>query len=550
MLARRTLLATVSAALALPARGQPGVSDIASVSQPVMLDDRIARGYRRDVLLRWGDRVAFNAPPWNPNLPEAEGAATQFGWDGRVVAVVSPPPAADGVPRLVAVFTHARVDPAMAFPSLRPNPEIEIGLVGASVVNLGFMGGRWVVVDGGYQARRLTASTLCRFAGPAAGDRRLRTAEDGAGLAARGIIAPEGGCATPWRTVLLAEGDATAQLAAWRPVAARFAYPNEANRFGWVVEIDALEPTAVPVKRTALGRFPKDDLAVTRAADGRPVIYMSEARRDGFLYRFVAARAADGEGLEANGALLDEGTLSVARVEGATILWRPLPASPEALVETRAAAEAAGATPFDSPAGLAVGPDGRLFLACRGSAARGPARTDPLNPRPINTPGHVVEILPANGDHAAATAVGAVLILGGDPAQPGATARYGEGSSAWLAAPAVLETDARGRLLIGTAQGALQQSTRIADGVFLCGTTGAGRGAVALLYAAPRAASIGGVRLSPDGATLFSVVRTPGAEPGADFTRPATRWPAFEPVLPPRTTVIAIARSDGGAIGG
>ncbi|MFQ3622406.1 MAG: alkaline phosphatase PhoX, partial [Acetobacteraceae bacterium] len=300
-----------------------------------------------------------------------------------------------------------------------------------------------------------------------------------------------------------------------------------------------------------LGRFPKDDLAVARAADGRPVVYMSEARRDGFLYRFVAARAADGEGLEANGALLDEGTLSVARIEGAAILWRPLPASPEALVETRAAAQAAGATPFDSPAGLAVAPDGRLFLACRGNAARGPARTDALNPRPINTPGHVVEILPANGDHAAATATGAVLILGGDPAQPGSTARYGEGSRVWLAAPAVLEVDARGRLLIGTAQGALQASTGIADGVFVCGTAaGAARGVVGLLYAAPRAASIGGIRLSPDGATLFSVVRTPGAEPGADFTRPATRWPAFEPALPPRTTVIAIARSAGGAIGG
>ncbi|MFQ3622855.1 MAG: alkaline phosphatase PhoX, partial [Acetobacteraceae bacterium] len=296
MLPRRTLLAAGAATLALPARAQPGVSDIANVTQPVMLDDRIARGYRRDVLLRWGDRVAFNAPPWNPNVPDAEAGATQFGWDGRVVAVVPPPPAADGVPRLVAVFTHGRVDPAMAFPSLRPTPEIEIGMVGASVVNLGFLGGRWVVVDGGFQARRLTGTTLCRFAGPAAGDVRLRTSEDQAGRAARGILAAEGGCATPWRTVLLAEGDPSAQFAAWRPVASRFAEPNEANRFGWVVEIDALEPTAVPVKRTALGRFPKDDLAVARAADGRPVVYMSEARRDGFLYRFVAARAADGEG--------------------------------------------------------------------------------------------------------------------------------------------------------------------------------------------------------------------------------------------------------------
>ncbi|MCS6855982.1 MAG: PhoX family protein, partial [Elioraea sp.] len=86
MLSRRSLLAVSAAAFARPAAAQPGVSDVVDVSQPVLLDDRIARGYRRDVLLRWGDRVAFNAPPWNPNLPDAEAAATQFAWDARLAA--------------------------------------------------------------------------------------------------------------------------------------------------------------------------------------------------------------------------------------------------------------------------------------------------------------------------------------------------------------------------------------------------------------------------------------------------------------------------------
>lgn len=545
MLGRRALLATGAAVLAAPSLGQSIVSDIADVSQPVMLDDRIARGYRRDVLIRWGDRVEFDAPAWTPQAPTAEATSNQFGWDARVVALAEPPPAADGVKRLVLAATHATVDPVMAFPSRPADPEIEQGIVGASLVNLEFLGGRWVVVDGGYQARRITATTLCRMAGPAAGDARLRTAADPSGRAARGVLRAEGGSMTPWGSVLLAEGDPTVELATWRGGEA-----NEANRFGWVVEVDPLNPTSVPDKRTALGRFPKDSVAVARAADGRPVVYLTEARADGFLYRFVAARAPDGTGAAANAGLLDEGRLAVARVEGATVTWRDLPATPEGLIDARAAALAVGATPFDRPSGLAVHPDGRLFLACRGNAQRG-ARTDALNPRPINSFGHVVELIPANRDHAAATAEGAVLILGGDPRQPGATARYGAGTQVWLAAPAVLELDRSGRLLIGTVQGGLQRTTGIADGIYLCGTAaGASRGVLNLLYAAPRSAAIGGLRLTPDGATLVSAVRTPGAEAGASFAQPATRWPAFEPTVPPRTTVIAIVREAGGPIGG
>jgi hypothetical protein len=70
------------------------------------------------------------------------------------------------------------------------------------------------------------------------------------------------------------------------------------------------------------------------------------------------------------------------------------------------------------------------------------------------------------------------------------------------------------------------------------------------LYAAPRSARIGGLALTPDGMTLIAAVRTPGLEPGSDFARPATRWPDFQPAVPPRSTVIALSRQAGGPFGG
>jgi secreted PhoX family phosphatase len=552
---RRGLLLGTASLLAAPAAAQSVVSDVIDVTQQVALDDRVSRNYRRDVLIRWGDRVAFDAPPWNPNAPSEAAAAAQFGWDAVTVAAVRPPAAADGVQRLVLVVAHPETHPAMMFPSSRPMPAVEADAMGASVINLVAQGGRWVIADGGFQARRLTATMLCRIAGPMAGDVRLRTAEDPAAASVRGILVPNGGAATPWGTVLLGEGDAAPVLAAWRGLAPRFSEPNEGLRFGWVVEFDPLEPTSVPIKRTALGRFPRAGLAPAVAADGRLVLYMSEARQDGYLYRFVSARPIDATDRAANEGLLDEGTLSVAVVGASRLTWRELNPTPDALVDLRSAAMRAGATAFDSPAGIAVHPDGRVFLACRGNPARGPGRTNLLNPRAVNTWGHIAEIIPANRDHAGSDADGAVLILGGDPAQPGATARYGAGTRSWLAAPEALAVDARGRLWIGTAQGngapGLQRATGIADGVFVCGTdSGAQRGVVHALYAAPRAARIGGLALSPDGVTLIAAVRTPGFEPGADFARPATRWPDFQPAMPPRSTVIALSRQTGGPFGG
>lgn len=528
MLRRSFLLAGAATLPLLPlaARAQVTTLDLPPYAMPLKPDDTVAPGYRRTVLLRWGDRVTFDAPDWNPGRPLPQAAAAQFGWDARICALVPAPAATDGVERAILAVAHPTVDPAMAFPDGRDHPAVAAMMQGASLLNLEKQGGRWIVVDGGYQSRRLTAGTLCRITGPAA---------DVIGDTVQGLLGLSGGCATPWGTLLLGEDDPASWLTRLRDLDARF---NEGTRFGWMAELDPLDPQSIPAKRTALARFPRGDAAAALTRDGRAVVYMTDRRAFGYLFRFVSTGPAS------EPDALDAGTLSVARLNGRGLSWVALPGGAETALNPLAAASQAAAVAFDVPSGLAVDPrSGRLYLACRGNAARRPEQVDALNPLAGSSSGHVVEIIPAGGDHAAGNAAASLLLVGGQP-----PARFVAMGSAWPDAPTTLAVDGHGRLWIGSDHAGLVG--RAPDTLHGCDTDGPGRGLPMPLYGAPFGAGVGGVALSPDGQALFSVARTPGANPGSDHAHPGTRWPQFDPAVPPRSTLMSFVRDSGGTVGG
>ncbi|WP_268162686.1 alkaline phosphatase PhoX, partial [Pasteurella multocida] len=94
-------------------------------------------------------------------------------------------------------------------------------------------------------------------------------------------------------------------------------YRNAFNTFGYIVEIDPFNQSAMAVKRTALGRFAHENCAYAPVEEGKPVVmYMGDDARGEYIYKFVSdakwSNADIGGGLKAGDKYLDKGTLYVA----------------------------------------------------------------------------------------------------------------------------------------------------------------------------------------------------------------------------------------------
>ncbi len=487
-----------AASFAAGARAQSALAPLPTPPLPSpqapKLDDTVDPSFRRLVIARWGDALLPAAPPFSPYPLTSDQAKAQFPYDAVIAGLVAPPPADDGIPRLVMVLANPTAPARMVFPGGVDNPAVAGALQGASVLNLEYLSGRWVIIEGGYQSRRLDDGTLCQITGPVAAS---------IGGTVQGLLAPQAGCATPWGTVLLAEGDPAPWLARLSGVGFGFADPADAPRFGWIAELNPLDPQNFPAKRTALGRLPRAGVAAATAADGRPVVFFTQDAPHGFLFRFIAATAAtDGTGL-------DSGTISVARNGSGVVSWVDLGTDIPSLAGTLSAAAAAGGALFDSPGGLALAPgNAALYLACRGG----------------QDGGRILALAPPGGDLTAKNFAATTVLTAGDA-----------GSGPWLTAPRTLSVAAGGALWIGTDQQGRVSAT--ADGLF---TLGPGA-ALSVPYLAPIGAALGGCAFDAGTRTIFAAVRHPGATPGASFDNPATRWPTLSRALPPQTTLIALS---------
>lgn len=555
----------------------------------------LAEGYRAHLIARWGDALLPGGGPFDPVRLMPEAQQKRFGYNNDYLAYLPVPYGSGGSYHGLLHVNHEYTNAHLMFAGLTAKTSsqemseaqmrIEQEAQGFSLLEVRRYADPWQQVIGSPYTRRVTATTPLRIGGAAAGHARLQTSADRTGRKVRGTFANCSGGVTPWGTVLVAEenfdgyfsGDVSGAEAenhrrygvaekpyyGWHRFDPRFDVgrePNEPNRFGWVVEYDPYDPASTPVKRTALGRFKHETATCALTADGRLAVYSGDDDYNEYIYRFVSRDKVDLQNRAANENLLDHGVLSVARFDAdGSLQWLPLVqgrgdltaangfhSQADVLIEARRAGDGVGATKMDRPEGIAVHPhNGEVYVALTKNPGR--ERTDAANPRAANRAGHIVKLMPPEGDHGAENFRWDIFVLAGDPDRD--AVRYGGRVSpkGWFANPDNLAFDADGRLWIAT--DGMAEAYGLADGLYATEVSGAAAGRPKAFFRGPRGAEICSPCFTPDGETVFVAVQHPGEEKDSGFDNPSTRWPDFQPGMPPRPSVLAITKEGGGRIG-
>lgn len=569
----------------------------------------VARGYDADVLLRWGDKLFADSPDFDPMAQTSAAQLRQFGYNNDYVGFVPLDGSAD---HGLLVVNHEYTNAELMFPNFakigkemvdgkeedavimgdftKELVDIEMAAHGGTVIEIQKVDGKWRPVLDGKFNRRITAMTEMSISGPAAGHDRLKTKADPTGTRVFGTINNCAGGVTPWGTWLMAEENINGYFGGdmpeshpehaafkrygipgdnykWHAFYDRFDVskePNEANRFGWVVEVDPMDPTSTPVKHTALGRFKHEGCESVVNKDGRVVVYCGDDERFDYVYKFVTAGKFNPEDRAANMKLLDEGTLYVAKFhEDGVVEWLPLihgqgplteangfHSQADVVINARLAGDALGATKMDRPEDVQPNPKtGKVYCMLTNNSKRKDEQVDAANPRGKNKFGHIIEITETDGDFASTKSTWEVLLKCGDPsvADVGASFSTATTANGWFGMPDNCAIDVDGRLWVAT-DGNNKKDTGRTDGVWAVETEGPMRGTSKLFFRVPVGAEMCGPCFNPTSDTFFVAVQHPGDAGLPTFETPATRWPDFKDGMPPRPSVVAITKQGGGKI--
>ncbi|KQX49575.1 MULTISPECIES: PhoX family protein [unclassified Streptomyces] len=572
----------------------------------------VPAGYSQNVVIRWGEPILRGAPAFDSEKQSAKAQAGQFGYNNDFLSLL---PLRGEHGRQVLVANHEYTDEVLMFRGYdaanptREQVEVAWAAHGLSVVVVQEerRTGKLTPVTRHHLNRRLHTTSEFEVTGPAAGSALLRTSADPEGRTVLGTLNNCAGGTTPWGTTLHGEENFNQYFAngssatdkrygigtgaterKWERFDRRFDLkqePNEAHRFGWVVELDPYDPDSTPRKRTALGRFKHEAAQPRLTEDGRPVVYMGDDERFDYFYKFVSSKRMKKGGSrsahEHNLTLLDEGTLYVAKLTGdspaaeidgtgklpgdgefdGSGVWLPLAtAGPDGAVShvpgmtaeevyvfTRLAGDKVGATKMDRPEDVEPSPrTGRVYVALtnnsdRGKAGKAPA--DEANPRNLNKHGQILELAEHWDDPSSDGFAWRLFLVAGDPNDPATYfAGFPKEKVSPISCPDNVAFDPHGNLWISTDGNQLGSH----DGLFGVATRGERRGELKQFLTVPTGAETCGP-IVQDRRVLVAV-QHPGEIDGASVEKPASVWPDG-PGRIVRPSVVAVWRTDGEDIG-
>jgi secreted PhoX family phosphatase len=563
-------------------------------------------GYEQAVVIRWGDPVMDGAPAFDFDNQTAAAQQMQFGFNNDFAGLL--PIDGSSTDYLLVTNHEYTTEPAMfkGYDAENPTQEqfaIALAAHGLTVVQVtGESGSGKLTPAFGKYNRRITGTTEFVVTGPAAGSDLLKTSADPTGTKVLGTFNNCSGGVTPWGTVLSGEENfnqyfANAESVTDKTAADRLARygvegaaserkwerfdkrfdlaqePNEVNRFGWIVELNPWDPTAAPIKHTALGRFKHEAATIYVTDDDTVVAYSGDDERFDYMYKFVSTRkmmSGNGQAaLRNNVTLLDAGTLYVAKltgdspdqIDGSGKLpasgafagkgeWIPIlrtgedgkgtslvdgMSAEEVAVFTRLAGDTVGATKMDRPEDFEPNPvTGKVYVALTNNSNRGTegkAAADEANPRNKNKNGQVLEI---DDDHAGTSFTWNLLIVAGDPSA--ADTYFGgfdKTKVSPISCPDNLAFDPSGNLWISTDGNALESN----DGLFRVVLDGDRRGDTQQFLTVPAGAETCGPIIQEQRVVVS--VQHPGEVDDATADAPVSHWPDGGDSQP-RPSVVAV----------
>ena len=399
-------------------------------------------------------------------------------------------------------------------------------------------------------------------------------------------------------------------------------YRNEMNGMGYIVEIDAYDKTRMAKKRTALGRFAHESAAFGKVEAGKPLsIYMGDDSRGEYIYKFVstalwsAADANATDRMAVGDKYLESGKLYVAKFNAdGSGTWVELSLSNAAIsgyaaysfadaadiaINTRLAADAAGATKMDRPEWNAVNPaNGEIYFTLTNNSNRsvnptsGQYLPDAANPRAYtdmkgtsaqngNPNGHMVRMKEGAtvsaftwdvylfGAEAGAdkTMVNiSSLTADQDFSSPDGLAFSKATGICWIQTDDGAYTDVTNCMMLAAVPGQVGDggkktlSYTKSDGSKLDIVTPVGKAAtestLKRFLVGPKGCEITGLSETPDGKTIFVNIQHPGEGTAmaniGDATKYQSQWPSnvgYGAGKRPRSATIVITKNDGGVIG-